>query len=177
MPTSFIRFTAKQSVKIVQRKFEKLRRKIPLISRLRIYTAMVKIRKAMKTPGLPITYPVQWDSSKQRKAFFATKGTFIRGYTGPSMIPTRRTDAYLKAWKVIKLQGDVDGYAVGNPLSHASFIGGGPRSFKGTTQSRIHRGRWPLFSVTWRKVIEKLPKAVRDGLRIEAIREGMKTKP
>lgn len=161
---------------LVQKRFERLRKKIPLISRQRIYDAAIEIRKRMKKVGKKPTYPIQWDSEKQRKAFFATKGTFIRGYDGPSKIPTKRTGEYVRAWKVIpvlKSPADV-GYDVGNPLSHAKYIGGTVRSTR--RQSRIHRGRWPLFKEAIDAVVKRLPKSVKRSLQQIARQEGFRTK-
>lgn len=125
----------------------------------------------MKVPGEKPTYPIQWDTKKQRKAFFATKGTFIRGYAGPSRIPTKRTNAYIKGWKIFKT---ADGYDLGNPLAHSRYIGGTSRSKK--RQSRIHRGRWQLFKDAIDNTVKKLPKAVKTALKITARQEGFRTK-
>jgi len=156
---------------IVAKRFERLRKKIPLVSRQRLYDAAVEIRKKMKEPGKPPVYPINWDSEKQRKAFFATKGTFIRGYDGPSKIPTKRTNEYIKNWKVIKRD---DGYDVGNPLAHSKYIGGSARSVR--RQSRIHRGRWNLFMVVKDRVIKRLPKTVKRVLKEIARQEGFGVK-
>jgi hypothetical protein len=150
--------------RLVAKRFERLRRKIPLISLQRLYDAAVAIRHVMKEPGKPISHPVHWDSPRQRKAFFATDG-FRRG------IPTRRTDEYIRAWQVIKIE---HGYDVGNPLAHARYIGGTPKSIR--RQSRIHRGRWNLLKTTIDRVVGKLPRKVRESLKITARREGFRTK-
>jgi len=154
---------------LVQKRFERLRRKIPLISRQRIYDTAVAIRKVMKEPGPAPTYPIKWDSIKQRKAFFASDG-FGHG------IPTKRTGEYQKNWKVIAVQGspaDV-GYDVGNPLAHSKYIGGTARSTK--RQSNIHRGRWNLFRDAIDRFIGKLPKKVKESLQQIARQEGFRTK-
>jgi len=170
----YISFQVKNA-KIVKAGFEHLRRAIPEISRLRLYQAAVEIVRGMKQPGKPIQYPVRWDTQKQRRAYFATKGTFIRGYTGPSKIPTKRTRIYQKAWQlraVTQSPANV-GYDVGNPLAHARHIGG--RS-TGGGQSKIHKGRWPLFKRQVEIVVKKLPKIVRDHLKQIARREGFRTR-
>jgi hypothetical protein len=149
---------------IVARRFERLRKKIPLVSRQRLFDAAVAIRKKMKEPGRPPVYPIQWDTVRQRKAFFASDG-FGRG------IPTRRTGDYLKAWQVIRRE---DGYDVGNPLSHSKYIGSTARSTR--RQSRIHKGRWNLFKVVKDRVIKKLPKTVKRVLKEIARQEGFGVK-
>jgi len=149
---------------IVAKRFERLRKKIPLVSRQRLYDTAVEIRKKMKEPGKKPTYPIQWDSVRQRKAFFASDG-FGRG------IPTRRSGEYLRGWKVIKRE---DGYDVGNPLAHSKYISGTARST--SRQSRIHRGRWNLFKVVKDRAIKKLPKTVKRVLKEIARAEGFGVK-
>jgi len=145
---------------LVAKRFERLRKKIPLVSRQRLYDTAVAIRSKMKEPGKKPTYPIQWDSVRQRKAFFASDG-FGRG------IPTKRSGDYAKAWKVIKRE---DGYDVGNPLAHAKYIGGTARSTG--RQSRIHRGRWNLFKIVKDRFIKKLPLTVKRVLKEIARQEG-----
>lgn len=150
--------------RLVQRRFENLRRKIPLVSRKRMYDAAVAIRHEMKRPGAKPSGPIQWDSPKQRQAFFASEG-FGAG------IPTKRNSEYIRGWQVIRSE---NGYDVGNPLAHAKFIGGTARSTR--RQSRIHRGRWNLFKVVKDKILAGLPKAVRESLQTIARQEGFGTK-
>jgi len=149
--------------RLIQKRFENLRRQIPLVSRKRMYDAAVAIRHEMKQPGAKPDYPIPWDSPKQQKAFFASDG-FGRG------IPTKRSDEYIKGWQVIRAE---NGYDVGNPLAHAKHIGGTARST--SRQSRIHRGRWNLFKVVKDRVLAKLPKAVKEALQQIARQEGFKT--
>lgn len=149
---------------IVAKRFERLRKKIPLVSRQRLYDAAVEIRKTMKMPGSKPIYPIQWDTPRQRRAFFATDG-FGRG------IPTKRSKEYIRGWQVIKRE---DGYDVGNPLAHAKYIGGTARST--SRQSKIHRGRWNLFKVVKDKVLKGLPKTVKRVLKEIARQEGFGVK-
>jgi hypothetical protein len=51
----------------------------------------VRLRKAI--PG-PVTYPIQWTSERQRRAFFATDG-FGHG------IPYHRTGGVAAAWRLV----------------------------------------------------------------------------
>lgn len=101
-----------------------------------------EIRKRMSMPGDPITYPVQWDTDKQRRAFFASKG-FGAG------IPYHRTGEHANGWIATSMQrgwmldhtdpgtarylyGTLDG----------GTMGGGPAS---GSPSRIHQSRWPNY--------------------------------
>ena len=117
----------------------------------------------MKEPGKKPTYPIQWDSTKQRKAFFASDG-FGGG------IPHVRTGEYQRAWKAIKTE---QGYEVFNPLSHAQFIAG--TSVGRDPQSRIHRQRWNVFAYVIQTAIRTLPKEVRQAINQVIHKEGFRT--
>lgn len=160
----FLSVEVKPPAQLVQHKLERLRRKVPLISKKRMYDAVVKIRSYMKVPGTKPVYPINWDTKRQRIAFFASNG-FGGG------IPTKRNNDYVRAWEVIPTER---GYDVGNPLSHARYIGGTFRSTK--RQSKIHRGRWRLVKVITDKVLGRLPKAVRDSITQTARQEGFRAK-
>jgi hypothetical protein len=126
---------------------------IPKVSRLVIYRRAQAIQQRMKVPGARPSYPIQWDSEKQRKAFFATKG-FGKG------IPYRRTGDYIAGWKVTKL-GEI-GYRVGNEKKQAGPIAGDIFG----TQSRIHRGRWTHFRKAIDEELKNLPQEIRNEITI-----------
>lgn len=111
------------------------------------------IRARMAEEGKPITYPVNWDSDKQRRAFFATNG-FGRG------IPTTRTGSYINSWTVSPMP---QGYQVSAPHP-AGAIGGMPQS---GWQSRIHRGRWNYLPKVFAQEVVKLPRIALENLRVE----------
>ena len=121
---------------------------IPKVSRLTIYRRAQAIQQRMKVPGARPSYPIQWDSEKQRRAFFATKG-FGKG------IPYRRTGEYQAAWKVTSL-GEI-GYRVANEKKQAGPIAGDIFG----TQSKIHRGRWTHFRKTIDEELKALPEEIR----------------
>lgn len=119
----------------------------------------------MREVGKPVAYPVQWDSDKQRKAFFATNG-FGGG------IPHVRKNDYVNSWTKTELP---NGWEVSAP-SPAGAIGGtlkgasslfaqGGQSFS-TWQSKIHRGRWKSFLVTAAQQINEMPKRMITKLKI-----------
>lgn len=123
-----------------------------------LYLAAQQIRDEMREEGKPVRYPIQWDSERQRRAFFATNG-FGRG------IPTKRTGQAVNAWKAIRTDEGAD---VSNPLSHIVFI-------SGRRQSRIHRGRWKLFHLAVDRVVGKLPQNLRSRLTTVIHEQGFKT--
>ena len=168
---------------LVHKGLEHLRKAIPEISRQRLYDAAAEIRDAMKEAGIEPTYPIHWDSVKQRKAFFASDGFTKprdwkrpKGYVNTS-IPYKRKGTYEKAWKIEKSPAGKapasEGYHLVNALEYAKYIGGTAR---GARQSRIHKGRWNVFRKVADRIIAKLPKTVIRSLQIIARKEGFKTK-
>lgn len=115
------------------------------------------ITEDMREVGKPSTSPVQWDSEKQRKAYFASDG-FGAG------IPYVRKNDYVNSWKKTELPNGWEvsakhpAGAVGGTLKGASSLfSQGGQSFS-TWQSKIHRGRWRSFLVTATQRISEMPK-------------------
>lgn len=106
-----------------------------------------EMRDALNVPGKPVTYPVKWDSPKQRTAFFASNG-FGAG------IPYERTGR--TKWTVISgfSTGEVDLFAP-HP---AGAVFGMPPDF---WQSRIHRGRWVELKKVLKTYLSKLPSKIK----------------
>jgi hypothetical protein len=122
----------------------------------------------MQQVGSPVTYPVKWDSDKQRKAFFATNG-FGKG------IPYVRTNQYVNGWQVAQF---ANGYSISNKHP-AGAIGGTITETQATSpqaigqaalqswQSRIHKNRWKKFLPIVLENVSKLSKRVIEKLRIK----------
>lgn len=125
--------------------------KIKQAAEFSLWQAAKNIRDEMREAGKPVIYPIKWDTTKQRKAFFASNG-FGQG------IPSKRRGQTNGAWRAIQIQ---DGSQVWNPLSHSVFVNGRPTAPAGRRQSRIHQGRWKIFHVVVDAVIKKLPDALR----------------
>ena len=92
----------------------------------------------MQQPGLEPTYPINWDSERQRRAFFATNG-FGGG------IPYKRKGRYEAGWKALPIQAGVE---VLNEEGAARWVGGtvtGGDTPASGGPSRIHKSRWPEF--------------------------------
>jgi len=144
---------------IVAMRLQDLESEIPKVGRLQMYRNMQRIQKRMRTPGRKPTYPINWVSKKQMRAFYATEG-FGRG------IPTKRTNEGVKSWQIIKLE---NGYGLGSPLPWIKHVRGGPF---GGSQSRIHQDRWELLRVAFVDETEKLPAEVSEQIRIVAKTKG-----
>lgn len=117
-------------------------------------SALAKLRK----PGSKITYPVKWDSERQRRAYFATDG-FGHG------IPYRRAGKLSDSWKIVSTVATKNrvGYTIGSNLGYAKYVQG---DAKGARQSSIHRNRWQLFADAVRAAIKSVPAKIRAELRI-----------
>ncbi len=122
-----------------------------------------EIVRIMRQPGKPSTRPVQWDSPKQRAAFFASGG-FGQG------IPYRRSGGTEQAWMNAAIS---NGYMVSNEGHKAVFLYGTASGIgtgskvTSTGQSHIHVGRWPLFRPVVNAIVAKLPDSIRQALQIE----------
>lgn len=103
------------------------------------------VRQRMSEPGSPSASPVQWDSDKQRAAFFASDG-FGGG------IPYNRTGAYERSWTVERQPLGAHLFAP----SPAAAIGGFPAGW----QSRIHRGRWNNLTRVLFDELAKIPNEI-----------------
>lgn len=108
------------------------------------------VQKRMMAEGKPVRYPIEWDSERQRRAFFATNG-FGKG------IPYRRTNRYRFGWRD---QMEPFGATLKNE-SPAGAVGGLPSGW----QSRIHRGRWPYLLDVLFDELRKVPADVQHRLR------------
>ncbi len=109
------------------------------------------VKTRMGEAGAPSTSPVQWDSEKQRRAFFASDG-FGGG------IPHNRTGAYQYSWTV----DNKDAGATLLAPHPAAAIGG----FPGGWQSRIHRNRWNNLTKVLFDELGKIPQNISNLFRV-----------
>lgn len=133
---------------------------MPAVGRSALQTAE-RIAKRMRKWGSPIIYPVEWDSDLQRRAFFASDG-FGAG------IPTQRTGAIPDAWEAHQVG---NGAVVENVAPGAVFVNGDEF---GMSQSRIHQGRWPLFSNEADAELQQLDSDAEREIKGAADKSGVK---
>ncbi len=121
------------------------------------------IVRLMKRPGMPVRYPIHWDSPKQRRAYFATEG-FGKG------IPYQRTDGYVNAWQSKAIAGGTQAENIGH---QALMLAGSPSGnivgskVTASGQSHIHAGHWQLVKPVLEYVISKLPEKLLKALKVE----------
>lgn len=132
-------FEVQSNIREVIRDLEIMfKKRIPAASLRGMLATAKRVQKRMQQAGKPIRYPVQWDSVRQRKAFFASNG-FGGG------IPYRRRGRYEQGWQLKPVE---QGYELLNRTRAARFVGGlrsGRDITAGKKQSTIHQGRWSLF--------------------------------
>jgi hypothetical protein len=127
-------------------------------------SASDEVTRIMKRPGLPITYPVDWDSLKQKIAV-------IIKLKKRGELPYRRKNAYVDAWQNHPIES---GYQSENIGHQALFLAGavsgtypGAVHVTSTGQSHIARGRWRLVKPVVDAVLARLPEALLKNLHIE----------
>jgi hypothetical protein len=149
-----ISLVGKNPETVVRQIDQNLRAELPKVGKLKLASFFQRVLVKMKGDGRAISYPVKWDSDKQRRAFFATDG-FGRG------IPTGRSGAYQGGWSV---REEDNGMSLVNSAEHAQYVGG---LSDGTGQSRIHADRWRLLQYAFNDEYAKLPGEMQSAL-IEA---------
>ena len=145
---------------IVRKGLEDLSNEIPKISRLRIYEMMRRAKARLSADAPRPSYPIDWDSEKQRRAYFATDG-FGGG------IPYRRTGAMPAGWEIVRV--DPNGYRMENNQDNAVYVYG---DYSGARQSKIHRGRHPIFQEVLENEIQGLPEEIEQFIGYYARQKG-----
>jgi hypothetical protein len=125
-----------------------------------MFTTAENIKTRMSEEGAPIRYPVQWDSEKQRRAFFATNG-FGKG------IPYKRTHKYRLGWKTTRQPYQGHERVLLSNKHPAGAVGG---MVSGTQwQSRIHRGRWNYILKILSDELSQLPYEINARIKAVAV--------
>jgi hypothetical protein len=162
MPWLYIQVSSAQ----IERDLAQFAQGLPRAAAQPIADALAGVRAEVSKPAPHPTYPLQWDSSRQRAAFYASGG-FGRG------IPYQRSGNYERGWQVqgnTSSDGSTYGYTLINANEHAVYVQG---DAQGYGQSRIHRGRWPLFSDVVNAAIANLPDRITAELYAFAQRCGL----
>jgi hypothetical protein len=124
-----------------------------------------EIKRIMQRPGLPIRYPVRWDSIKQ-KIFVIAK------LRREGNLPYERTGEHAQAWEKQTLSS---GYTLSNIGHKAVFLYGtvtgtmpGAVNVTPSGQSHIHENRWRLFRPVLNAVMSRIPKSILERFRFDA---------
>lgn len=112
------------------------------------------IKERLSQEGKPVRYPIDWDSERQRRAFFATNG-FGKG------IPYRRTHAMRLGIKEERVPLGSN-LRIPHPGGAVYGLPGSPS----TWQSRIHRGLWPYLLEVLFDELAKLPARLSNRITV-----------
>ena len=148
-----------KDAELVKRGLADLGAEIPRIGRQVFFGTAQRIQRRMKKYPPTNKAKVNWDSEKQRRAYFATDG-FGHG------IPYTRSGGYARGFEIVKTD---TGYRIENKQPGAVFVGG---DAYGNRQSRIHKNRWPLFRDIAEQEIEKLPEEIQKNVAMVIRRRG-----
>ena len=128
------------------------------------------IRRIMARPGLPVTYPIHWDSLKQ-KIFVILK------LKKENNLPYERTNEHVNSWEVSPVSNGsgVNGYQVSSIGHKAVFLHGtvtghlnGAVHVQPSGQSHIFKDRWRLIRPVLDSVLSRLPENILKEFRIES---------
>jgi len=148
-----IQMTVKtRGAELIRKGLQDLTAEVPKIARKDIYTSMLNVRRIMRTPGKKPTYPIQWDSDKQRRYVLA----MLRAANN---LPYTRTDQLPRGW-IIERAGE-NGYKLYNPAPAAVYVYG---NLEGERQSKIHEQRWPVMQEVVEAAILELPPAIESHI-------------
>ena len=151
------------NIKDVVRHVRRIPKMLEIAGNRTLSNAVVEIVRIMRRAGLPIRYPVQWDSIKQR-IFVIAK------LRREGNLPYSRTQKTQNGWKS---ESVTNGYMISN-IGHkavylygtVSGVGSGTKTTR-TGQSHIHAGRWRVFHEVWSEVAKRLPQDVIQAVAIE----------
>jgi len=146
--------TVSSNAKAVLRTLKNFR--VQTIDQLKDETGEIlkRVQRMMSKEGSPITYPVKWDSEKQRRFVMAKLRT-------EDNLPYQRTGDYVNNWSIQPTENGL-GNVLKNSTPGALYISGGA---KGDRQSNIHKGRWVLMRDAVDAVMEKTPQYIYENLR------------
>lgn len=155
------RFYIKVHGQLVRQGLENFSEEIPQVGRRRIYLRMLRVKTRLSQTAPKPTYPIEWDSEKQKKFVLAK-------LRKEHNLPYRRTGKTQRGWTLTSLE---DGYRLANEEPAAFFVYGD--MFKRKSQSRIHAGRWPLTKVIAFEELDQLPEEIQLDIEAAKKRSGL----
>lgn len=144
---------------LVRQWLQDLAAEVPRIGRKGIYDMMLGVRKVMRTPGKKPTYPINWDSDKQRRFVLA----MLRAKNN---LPYKRTDGLPRGWTIESVS---NGYKLYNPAKAAVYLYG---NFEGARQSAIHKSRHPVVQEVVEAGVRSLPGDIEKNIGYYARKKG-----
>lgn len=121
-----------------------------------LFETASRVKDRLTPEGKPVRYPIQWDSERQKRAFFATNG-FGAG------IPYGRTHA-------MRTGIETERVPLGTNL-RIPHPGGAVYGLPSGWQSRIHRSRWPHLLTVLFEELAKIPAELSNRFQVRSGRE------
>ncbi len=154
-------FTLTIHGKLVRQGLENLSNDIPQVGRQRIYLRMLRVRTRMSENAPKPSYPIEWDSPKQKKKVLA----MLRA---EGNLPYKRRDKIRRGWELDQV---TDGYRLRNREEGSLFVYGDLSNKK--TQSKIHANRWPLTKTVTYEELDALPDEISADIERAKKRSGL----
>jgi hypothetical protein len=127
-------------------------------------SASEEVVRIMKRPGRLPTYPIPWDSLKQKIAV-------IIKLKKRGELPYRRKNAYVNGWQNLKTESGYESENIGHQaLFMAGAVSGtypGAVHVTSTGQSHIQAGRWRLVKPVVDAVLARMPQKLIETIQVE----------
>jgi hypothetical protein len=121
-----------------------------------LFETAYRVKERLSQEGKPVRYPIDWDSPKQMRAYYATNG-FGAG------IPYRRTHAMRLGIKIERVPLGTN-LRIPHPGGAVLGLPGTPSGW----QSRIHRNRWPYLLEVLFDELGKIPQAIQGRFSVRS---------
>lgn len=118
-----------------------------------LHETATRVRDRMAVTGDPITYPVQWDSDKQRRYVMAK-------LRKENNLPYQRRNVYPTLYEIA--------YHDFGANVHADHPAGAISGLASGWQSRIHRGRYPHLLTVLFEELGKIPNEISNRFSVRS---------
>lgn len=118
-----------------------------------LFETASRIKERLSEEGKPVRYPINWDSPRQKRAFFATNG-FGAG------IPYRRTHQ-------MRLGITTERVPLGTNL-RIPHPGGAVYGLPSGWKSRIHRSTWPHLLTVLFDELSRIPAEISNKFTVRS---------
>lgn len=118
-----------------------------------LFDTATRVKERLAVPGKPVTYPIDWDSDKQRRFVMAK----LRAEGGP---PYVRKGGYDLAFRVERYEYGARLFA---PYPFGAVVG-----LASGWQSRIHRNRWAHTITVLFEELAKIPQEISNKFSVRS---------
>ena len=139
-------FSFSSNSKDVMRVLKNFAKQVPEEAQKEIEAILGRVKDEMQVEGDTVTYPIQWDSEKQRRFVMAK-------LRRENNLPYQRTGDYIQSFTIETLPngGTLKG------AKQSPYISG---DVDGKRQSNIHKGRWKTLRVAITNALKGTPQNI-----------------